>query len=79
MKHICCPRNISEITGMLSVFKELYCSSTVPPSNIRVEILKRLLGLLPLDTLIIILAYTFDPVLSDEVDKKRLKEKRAEE
>lgn len=30
-------------------------------------------------TLIAILASTFDPVLSDEVDKKRLKEKRAVE
>lgn len=77
MKHICCPRNmISEL--MLSIFKELY--STVPPSNLRVKILIRLFGWSPLDTLIVILACTFDPVLSDEVDKKkRLKEKRAEE
>lgn len=77
MKYIYCPRNmISE--PMLSVFKELY--STVPPSNLRVEILTRLLGLRPLDTLIVILACTSDPALSGEVDlKKRLKEKRAGE
>lgn len=62
---------------LLSVFRELY--STVSPSNLRLEILTRLMGLLPLDTLIVILASTFDPVLSDGVDKKRLKEKRAEE
>lgn len=63
------------ISEHMFVFNGLY--STVPPSNLRVEILTRLLGVLPLDTLIVILACTFDLVLPDEVDKKRLKEKRA--
>lgn len=53
------------------VFNGLY--STVPPSNLRVEILTRLLGVLPLDSLIVILACTFDLVLPDEVDKKKIK------
>lgn len=36
-------------------------------------------GFWPLDMLIVILTHTFDPVLLDEFDKTRLKEKRAEE
>lgn len=54
-------------------------SPSVPPSNLKVEILKPPLGLLPQDTLIVIFVCTFDLALSHEVDKKRLKQKRAEE